>query len=110
MGRVQSNAVWTHQCPTPAAFSDLMNHMFRPYLDLWVVVFVDDVLIFSKSKEEHEHHLYLWHSPYSYFFPPVVKKVRAKTTYSFFIDLAGMAAALLSPRLSPELVASSFIP
>ena len=37
----------------PAAFMDLMNMIFRPYLDKFVVVFADDMLIYSKDKEEH---------------------------------------------------------
>ena len=42
---------------TPAAFMDLMHRVFEPYLDRFVVVFVDDILIYSKSKEDHEGHL-----------------------------------------------------
>jgi len=42
---------------TPAAFMDLMNRVFRPYLDKFVVVFVDDILILSKDKDEHADHL-----------------------------------------------------
>ncbi|XP_074298350.1 uncharacterized protein LOC141629210 [Silene latifolia] len=41
----------------PAAFMDLMNKMFSPYLDKFVVVFIDDILVYSKTKEEHEEHL-----------------------------------------------------
>ena len=41
----------------PAIFMDLMNRVFSPYLDKFVVVFVDDILIYSKSEEEHEEHL-----------------------------------------------------
>ena len=41
----------------PAAFMDLMNRIFRPYLDRFVVVFIDDILIYSKDREEHEEHL-----------------------------------------------------
>ena len=43
----------------PAAFMDLMNRVFKPYLDEFVVVFIDDILIYSKSTIEHENHLRL---------------------------------------------------
>nr|GEV36527.1 putative reverse transcriptase domain-containing protein [Tanacetum cinerariifolium] len=42
---------------TPAVFTDLMNRVCKPYLDKFVIVFIDDILIYSKSKEEHEEHL-----------------------------------------------------
>ena len=41
----------------PAAFMDLMYRVFQPYLDQFVVVFVDDILIYSQSKEEHKNNL-----------------------------------------------------
>ena len=41
----------------PVAFMDLMNRVFKPYLDQFVVVFIDDILVYSKSREEHERHL-----------------------------------------------------
>ena len=41
----------------PATFMDLMHRVFQPYLDQFIVVFVDGILIYSKSKEEHEDHL-----------------------------------------------------
>ena len=41
----------------PAAFIDLMNRVFHPYLDQFVVVFIDDILVYSKDAQEHEHHL-----------------------------------------------------
>ncbi|GJX34913.1 putative reverse transcriptase domain-containing protein [Tanacetum coccineum] len=43
----------------PAVFMDLMNQVCRPYLDKFVIVFIDDILIYSKSKEEREKHLNL---------------------------------------------------
>ncbi|GJS68465.1 putative reverse transcriptase domain-containing protein [Tanacetum coccineum] len=41
----------------PAIFMDLMNRVCKPYLDKFVIVFIDDILIYSKSEEEHEAHL-----------------------------------------------------
>ena len=41
----------------PAAFMDLMNRVFRPYLDRFVIVFIDDILVYSRSELEHERHL-----------------------------------------------------
>ena len=41
----------------PVAFMDLMNQVFRPYLDKFVVVFIDDILVYSRDKEEHAQHL-----------------------------------------------------
>jgi hypothetical protein len=44
-----SNALFVFMC--------LMNGVFREYLDKFVIVFFDDIIIYSKSEEEHEHHL-----------------------------------------------------
>ena len=41
----------------PANFMDLMNRVFKQYLDLLVTVFIDDMLIYSRNKEEHSSHL-----------------------------------------------------
>ncbi|GKC73719.1 putative reverse transcriptase domain-containing protein, partial [Tanacetum coccineum] len=43
----------------PAIFMDLMNRVCRPYLDKFVIVFIDDILIYSKTQEEHVEHLRL---------------------------------------------------
>ncbi|GJR75846.1 putative reverse transcriptase domain-containing protein, partial [Tanacetum coccineum] len=40
-----------------AVFMDLMNRVCKPYLDKFMIVFIDDILIYSKNKEEHEKHL-----------------------------------------------------
>ncbi|GKA87969.1 putative reverse transcriptase domain-containing protein [Tanacetum coccineum] len=44
---------------TPAVFMDLMNRVCRPYLDKFVIVFIDDILIYFKTREEHVEHLRL---------------------------------------------------
>ncbi|GJV64076.1 putative reverse transcriptase domain-containing protein [Tanacetum coccineum] len=41
----------------PAIFMDLMNRVCKPYLDKFVIVFIDDILIYSKNEKEHEEHL-----------------------------------------------------
>ncbi|GJZ11552.1 putative reverse transcriptase domain-containing protein [Tanacetum coccineum] len=44
----------------PAIFMDLMNRVCRPYLDKFVIVFIDYILIYSKTQEEHIEHLVSW--------------------------------------------------
>ena len=41
----------------PAAFMDLMNRVFRPYLDMFVIVFINDILVYPRSEDEHSDHL-----------------------------------------------------
>nr|GFB51319.1 putative reverse transcriptase domain-containing protein [Tanacetum cinerariifolium] len=41
----------------PVVFMDLMNRVCKPYLDKFVIVFIDDILIYSKDEKEHEEHL-----------------------------------------------------
>ncbi|GJY52140.1 putative reverse transcriptase domain-containing protein [Tanacetum coccineum] len=43
----------------PAVFLDLMNRVCKPYLEKFMIVFIDDIMIYSKSKQEHEEHLKL---------------------------------------------------
>jgi hypothetical protein len=57
----------------PAYFMYLMNKVFMEYLDKFVVVFIDDILIFSKIEEEHETQLRL-----------VLEKLRAHQLYAKF--------------------------
>ena len=40
-----------------AAFMNLMNRVFRPYVDQFIVVFIDDILVYSKSMKKHVYHL-----------------------------------------------------
>nr|GFC27158.1 reverse transcriptase domain-containing protein [Tanacetum cinerariifolium] len=41
----------------PVVFMDLMNRVYKPYLDNFVIIFIDDILIYSKDEKEHEEHL-----------------------------------------------------
>ena len=41
----------------PATFTDSMNRVFRTYLDRFVIVFIDDILVYSRSELDHEIHL-----------------------------------------------------
>ena len=38
---------------------DLMNRVYKPYLDKFIIVFIDDIFVYSKSRAEHEQHLRL---------------------------------------------------
>lgn len=41
----------------PTTFMDFMNRVFKPYLDMFVIVFVYDILIYSRSEEKHANHI-----------------------------------------------------
>lgn len=41
----------------PAVFMDLMNQVFRPFLDAFVIMFIDDILVYSRSEKDHAYHL-----------------------------------------------------
>ena len=41
----------------PAAFMDLMNRVFKPFLDVFVIVFIDAILVYYRSEEDHANHL-----------------------------------------------------
>ncbi|GJX74336.1 putative nucleotidyltransferase, ribonuclease H [Tanacetum coccineum] len=58
----------------PAVFMDLMNRIFHEYLDKFVIVFIDDILVYSKSEEEHEQHLRI-----------VLEILRQKKLYAKFL-------------------------
>ena len=69
----------------------LMNRIFKPYLDLFVIVFIDDILIYSKSKKEHEEHLRI-----------VLEVLREKRLYAkfskceFWLDLVSFLGHMVS--------------
>ena len=56
-----------------AAFMDLMNRVFRSYLDRFVIIFIDDILVYSKNEADHARHLRL-----------VLKKLRENQLYAKF--------------------------
>jgi hypothetical protein len=58
-GLYEFNAMSFGLTNAPAYFMNLMNKVFMEYLDKFVVVFIDDILVFSKNEEEHEEHLRL---------------------------------------------------
>ncbi|KAH0669070.1 hypothetical protein KY289_023563 [Solanum tuberosum] len=57
----------------PAAFMDLMTRVFRPYLDIFVIVFIDDILVYLRSRSEQEQHLRI-----------VLKNLRDQRLYAKF--------------------------
>ncbi|KAA0036177.1 pol protein [Cucumis melo var. makuwa] len=57
----------------PAVFMDLMNRVFKDFLDTFVIVFIDDILIYSKTEAKHEEHLY-----------QVLETLRANKLYAKF--------------------------
>lgn len=57
----------------PTAFMDLMHRIFKPFLDQFVVIFFDDILVYSKSKNDHEEHLRI-----------VLQKLREHKLYAKF--------------------------
>lgn len=41
----------------PITFMDLMNRVFRQYVDMFLIVFINDILVYSREEEEHANHL-----------------------------------------------------
>ncbi|GJR51741.1 putative reverse transcriptase domain-containing protein [Tanacetum coccineum] len=81
----------------PAVFMDLMNRVCRPYLDKFVIVFIDDILIYSKTKEEHDAHLRL--------ILELLKKEELYAKFSkcdFWLSKAGLVTTVRLSKDSPR--------
>ncbi|KAL4022991.1 hypothetical protein IC575_016738 [Cucumis melo] len=59
----------------PVVFMDLMNKVFKDFLDAFVIVFIDDILVYSKTEAEHEEHLH-----------QVLETLRANKLYAKFSE------------------------
>ncbi|KAA3480938.1 DNA/RNA polymerases superfamily protein [Gossypium australe] len=82
----------------PAVFMDLMNHIFRPYLDKFVVVFIDDILIYSWDESEHAEHL-----------RTVLQTLRDKQLYAKFSKKVGFLGHIVSGdgiRVNPSKISA----
>ncbi|KAL4021246.1 hypothetical protein IC575_020040 [Cucumis melo] len=58
---------------TPAVFMDMINRVFKDFLDTFVIVFIDDILVYSKIEAEHKKHLH-----------QVLETLRANKLYAKF--------------------------
>ena len=61
----------------PATFVDLMNRVFEEYVEKFVIVFIDDILVYSHTVEEHELHLKI-----------ILGKMREKRLYAKFSNVS----------------------
>ncbi|KAA3471063.1 DNA/RNA polymerases superfamily protein [Gossypium australe] len=76
----------------PAIFMDLMNWIFRPYLDRFIVVFIDDILIYSYDEPEHAEHLRI-----------VLQTLRDK---HFFANFLGHIVSVAGIRVDPSKISA----
>ena len=77
----------------PTSFMEMMNGVFRPYLDFFVIVFIDDILVYSKSDENHVRHMRI-----------VLQSLREEKLYAIFskCDFWLTSLAFLGHVLSKE--------
>jgi hypothetical protein len=83
----------------PTYFMYLMNKVFMEYLDKFVAVFIDDILVFSRTDEEHHFHLRL-----------VLKKLRAHQLYTMFTRPPHHCPPPVRPKTGPPCSALHFPP
>ncbi|GKA32890.1 putative nucleotidyltransferase, ribonuclease H [Tanacetum coccineum] len=81
----------------PAVFMDLMNRIFHEYLDKFVIVFIDDILVYSKSEEEHEQHL------------RIVLEIYDRRSYGIIMDPSKVEAITKWPRPTTVTEVRSFL-
>jgi len=105
----------------PATFMDFMNRVFKPYLDLFVIVFIDDILVYSCNREEHERHLrvLLWtlkdhqlsarFSKYEFWLDSVVFMGRVVSSDSIKVDPKKTEAVQNWPRPTSAIKIRSFL-
>nr|GEZ45168.1 putative reverse transcriptase domain-containing protein [Tanacetum cinerariifolium] len=77
----------------PTVFMDLMNRVYKPYLDKFVIVFIDDILIYSHNKEEHANHLRI-----------ILKLLRKEKLYAKFPNKLCEALILALPEGNDDFV------
>ncbi|CAN4115464.1 unnamed protein product [Withania somnifera] len=77
----------------PIVFMDLMNRVFKPFLDVFMIVFIDDILVYSRSKEDHKDHL-----------RPVLRVLHDRNLYAKFFkcEFWLKPVAFLGHVVSPE--------
>ena len=105
----------------PVVFMDLMHRVFQPYLDRFVVVFVDDILIYSKFEEDHEglmrvvlqtlreHQLYAKFSKCEFWLTRMRLLGRMVSTSGVSVDLEKVEAVMSWERLNSVFEMRSFL-
>nr|GEU39936.1 putative reverse transcriptase domain-containing protein [Tanacetum cinerariifolium] len=83
----------------PAVFIDLMNRVCKPYLDKFVIVFIDDILVYSKDVKEHEKHL------------KIILELLKKERFGVHVDPAKIEAikSWAAPTTPTEIVETLFV-